>query len=123
MAIEVVLTPRALRDGETLNVHVAGAEAFAGQNPSLVLARTDTIETGWAASLGIEIDASGAADGQWAQVSLSRESAVFAVAIEVDGQRHAIDASQISVVNGAAPVVTPEDAEDRRATLAREQEA
>jgi len=123
MAMEALLTPQALHDGETLNIHIDGAEALAGENASVVLARTDTIETGWVASVGVEIEAGGTAEVQWANVSLGRESAVFAVAIELHGQRHAIESSQVSVVNPTTPVATPDDAAERRATLACEQEA
>jgi len=122
MAIEVLLSPRALRDGDTLKVHVEGAEDLAGQTASVVLVRTDDIETGWVASLGVEIGANGVADAEWANVGLGRESAVFAVAIEVAGQRQAVDSSEVSVVNPAAAVTTLEEAHARRTALVRDQE-
>jgi len=123
MAIKAVLGPRALRDGGTLNAHVQGAEELAGQSASLLLARVDTIESGWAASLGVQIDADGAGQGRWASVSLGRESAVFATALEAGGRRYTIDSTEVSVVNPAPAVTTIDDAHARRLALEREQEA
>jgi hypothetical protein len=123
MAIEVLLRPRELRDGGSLSVHIDGAEELAGQDASLALARTDTIETGWVASVGVQIGADGTAHAEWADVALGRESAVFAEAIEVGGQRHAIDSTEVSVVNPATAVTTSEEANERRAALVRDQEA
>lgn len=123
MAIEVLLSPRTLHDGDTLIVHIEGAEELADLDASLVLVRTDTIENGWVASVGVQIGADGTADGQWTNVSLGRESAVFAAAIEVGGQRHPIDSTEVSVVNPVTAVTTPEEAHERRAALVRDQEA
>jgi hypothetical protein len=75
------------------------------------------------ASLGVKIGADGVAGGEWANIGLGRESAVFAVAIDVGGERHSIDSTEISVVNPAAAVTTVEEAYERRAALMRDQEA
>jgi hypothetical protein len=123
MAIKALLSPRALRDGDTLTVHVEGAEGLAGQSASLLLARADTIESGWVGSLGLQIDADGAGDCQWGSVGLGRESAVFATALEIGGRRHTIDSTEVTVVNPAAAVMTIEDAHARWVALEREQEA
>lgn len=122
MPVEVLLSPRALRDGDTLTVEVTGAEELAGQTGTVLLGRVDTIETGWVASLGIEVRTYGTASGQWANLGLGRESAVFAMAIEVAGERRAVDSTEISVVNPASAVETPEDASARRAALLGDQE-
>jgi hypothetical protein len=122
MAIKVLLSPRALRDGDTLSVHLEGAEELAGQNISVLLARTDTIETAWVASLPVQIGADGAGDSELASVGLGRESAVFAMAIEFGGERRAIDTTEVSVVNPVTTVTTPDEAVGRRATLESEQE-
>lgn len=123
MSIEVLLSPRTLHDGDTLGARVEGAREFAGQSASLILARTDNIETGWAASLGVQMDSDGAGGGEWVSVGLGRESAVFATALEVGGEHHAIDSTEVSVVNPSTAVTTSEDASARRTTLESEQEA
>lgn len=91
MPIQALLRPRTLREGDTLSVHVEGAEEFAGQQASLFLATTDTIETSCTATLGVQIGADGTADGRWENVGLVRETAVFAAAIGVSYEPYRID--------------------------------
>jgi len=121
MAIEVVLSPRALQDKETLTVKVKGAEQLAGETAWLILGRTDTISTGWL-GVHLEIGNDGAGEAHLANVSLRRESAISAVAIEARGERYAVGASNVSVVNPRSPVRTADDAEQRRGALMRVQE-
>jgi hypothetical protein len=120
--VRATLTPPALRDGDDLTVRVSGLGAL-GPGPATVeVARVDTVETSWTASLGGEITREGTLEAVWSAPSLGRECAVFVTSVERAGVRHPVSTSGVSVVNATKLIATSGDASVRRAELQTEQE-
>lgn len=123
MPITATLTPRAIQNGDALSVRVEGLQRTADQTVTVHLARTDTVETGWVASLPLHTGGDGVAEANWDGVALARESAVFAVAVEIAGNRRAVNRSDVSIINPDGEIATEVQAETRRTDLEQRQRA
>lgn len=100
---------------------MTGATDLAGAPVNVVLNRVDSVETGWVASIGMSIGPDGRGSAE-VTLSLGREAAISATAVEARGVRRPLDSTTVTVVNATVLITTAAEAARRRRELEQLQE-